>query len=216
MSHDRYATRIAAGLGAAALLAALAACGPADPDPGPGPEPSPEPIAGCSPEDATITWRSVHDAENVLAGVQVITFHEEREGRTTETHTLETEPDISGEGIASLTDLDTDMRAEWQRALIADARRTGQVPENYGGSLEVATEPYIDITDPEVGTYVIAVAATQKAMPFSVDCGGIRDAEGTVYAATPGTTVSVLFRCGLDYTGFDPVQLPALEYCPES
>ena len=167
--------------------------------------------AECTPKTATIVWDRGMSAEDALIGVYRETFSPQTKVLVSTFTAIDVHPTFDDAGITALTGTSTTARATWERALLLDVRRTGQVGTNFGDvpTVDDPSKPTVSPSKPTLGTFIDAVNANQLTMPFTIHCNDGKKVFGSVTAPLVGGTASALYECGdRRYTA-----LPALVYC---
>jgi hypothetical protein len=169
------------------------------------------PEAACSPATATINWDAGSRADDALIGVYRLTYSTDVQDWVSTYSPITASPAFADDAITTITGGSRTARAEWELALLVDARRTGQVGQTYGllPTVDDPTAPTIKPDGPNSGTFVVAVNVNQFTMPFTIHCNSGRKVIGSVTAPLTGGFASALYECG---DARDRGQ-PALDYC---
>lgn len=189
----------------AALALALAGCTTTEPG---------ETETGCTPENATIEFGDATVGEVELLGVQVIEYSD---GATDSTMSTEVVADAGYPDAALETVGVTDQQRDaWHAGLLERARGSKAVAAGFAASPLLSEEPYVEITTPEDGRYVVSVMGPLVELPVTVECEKLDPAVGTIVGVDAETIEAVPLLCvegGDSELGDSIPSVTAREYC---
>ena len=193
----------------ALAVLALAGC-----TPGPAPE---ETESGCSPENATFEWGDAAIGGKVLLGAQLLEYTDGATRSTLESRQGEAEGAFPDAALAELGVTEDRLEA-WHEALIAQARDSGAVVAGFETSTAISDEPYVEITTPEDGRYVVSVMAPLTTVPVAIGCEGVDPVAGELVGVDTEAIEAVPLRCVPDLDDEPGASLEGKttrEYCAE-
>lgn len=168
--------------------------------------------AACTPSSAKISWDLKSPADDVSIGTFVTTV----KGALSVTKSLSSAAEVtySDGTLNELTHLDPATTKQWQRALLAAVRTTGQVSTGFGAGLPLPETSSIQPVTPVDGTYVTDVALNQFRVPFSIVCSHETAVTGWIVGSENGGTASTLIQCGVDPQHPTAATARAESHCP--
>lgn len=164
----------------------------------------------CAIADSTVAWGPKVRGEDALIAVYLENYSRAKQRYVSKYTAVKAHVTFDDQ---SLRDIVTDPteRSSWQAALLAGARRTGQVPADFGTPPDVPT-PGTPLTTPALpsgGTFVNGITATQYRMPFSITCEKGTVLRGFVTGAISTGYESQIYACS-DTHNFG---VAAFQYC---
>jgi hypothetical protein len=176
------------------------------------PATAPSATADCSPTTALVAWdRRVPDGTRVVTAYTLTYLGD---GAWAPNFSpLTAKPKWADSGLSAITHT-TDERRAWREALLASARRTGQVDADFGTALTFRPEDAPPAAPSKGSSHQFVGTLVKKSvtMPFTIHCGGdIGDVVGSVSAVIDDGQVYALYDCTLAATTREARS--ALEYC---
>lgn len=174
------------------------------------PAPQPTPVTGCAPQTATIEWGEPSRTGEVLHGVQLYSYRGDEEI----IEPTQLDSGLAATHVDDVAALGSTTEEEWRSALFELAAESGAVASDFGTPVIVSEKPFLEITNPEPGDYLVSIASQPTILPFTVDCDGLF-IDGTLTAAIPSDVAAVPLRCIDDFGEADDIRTNAArEYCP--
>jgi hypothetical protein len=170
--------------------------------------PPEETESGCSPENATFEWGTAAEGSEVLLGVQLLEYTDGASRSSLEVRDAKTDSGFPDAQLAAIGVPEEGLEA-WHAALIAAARDSGAVAEGFETSTSISEKPYVDITTPEDGRYVVSVMAPLTTVSVTISCADGAPVEGDLVGLDPALVRAVPLLCVPD------LDEPATEDAPD-
>ena len=181
------------------------------------PKSTPTSAASCSPTTARITWQGLTQVDDLELGYFTTVVDASLLIVTSKTQV--SQPTTVSDGTLKRLSGGGQTEGAWQRALLADARHTGEVSNSYGAQVALPKDNPSSAfpgTSPSQGTFITDVGTNQYAHEFSVACQGVAPIIGAISAPNDGGTVSFTQQCGVTRTNEALVAKRAEGHCPSA
>jgi hypothetical protein len=169
----------------AVLALALSGCTTTEPG---------ETESGCTPKNAGFEFDEASVGEVEVLGVQLLEYTDGATQSTMETEVVATDAGFPDSALETLGVTEEQLET-WHAELIAAARDSHAVAEGFEASAGVSEKPYVEITTPEDGRYVVTVMGPLVTVPVTITCGDQKPVAGELVGVDPESIEAVPLLC---------------------